>query len=90
MTSECRCVRTLNMKTATVRQIQHHFNEVLAWVNQGTEVCVTRRRQAVAMLVPLVKTPRRRPDFLGRAEVIWGKGASRQPLSRMVIKARGD
>ena len=80
----------LNMKTATVRQIQHHFNEVLAWVNQGTEVCVTRRRQPVAMLVPLAKTPRRWPDFLGRAEAIWGKKSPLQPLSRMVTKARGD
>ncbi len=78
------------MKTATVHQIQHHFNEVLAWVNQGAEVCVTRRRRAVARLVPLAETPRQGPDFLGRAEAIWGKKPPCQPLSRLVIKARGD
>ena len=33
----------LDMKTASVRDVQHHLSRVLAWVEQGEEVQITRR-----------------------------------------------
>ena len=39
---------------------------MLAWVNAGQEVAITRRKQVVASLVPAGDPPRRRatlPDF---------------------------
>jgi antitoxin (DNA-binding transcriptional repressor) of toxin-antitoxin stability system len=41
------------MKTATVRQLRTEFPKVLAWVNAGEEVAITRRRKVVANLILL-------------------------------------
>jgi prevent-host-death family protein len=83
----------LNMKTATVRDVQHHFRKVMAWVEQGEEVVVTRRNKTVARLIPC--SPARPaavplPDFAGRARAIWGarrKGAS---LSGAILAEREE
>lgn len=40
------------MQTATVREVQHHLAKVLAWVEGGEQVAVTRRGQVVAVLSP--------------------------------------
>ena len=41
------------MKTATTREVQHHFSKVLDWVEAGEEVIVTRRGEDVALIVPV-------------------------------------
>jgi len=63
------------MKTATVRQLRTEFPKVLAWVNAGMEVSITRRRQVVASLVPAGNRPRRKvetPDFRERLRRTYG------------------
>jgi antitoxin (DNA-binding transcriptional repressor) of toxin-antitoxin stability system len=63
------------MKTATVRQLRTEFPKVLAWVNAGQEVSITRRRQIVASLVPAGNRPKRKavlPDFRARLRRTYG------------------
>lgn len=63
------------MKTATVRQLRAEFPKVLAWVNAGQEVSITRRKQIVASLVPAGDRPKRKtvlPDFRARLRRIYG------------------
>ena len=63
------------MKMATVRQLRTEFPKVLAWVNAGQEVAITRRRQIVASLVPAGNQPKRKtvlPDFRARLRRTYG------------------
>ena len=78
-----------NMRSASVRKVQHNLNEVLAWVARGEEVHVYRRKQLVAKLVPPGPVAVKAPDFVGRARRIWGKPRGKS-LSRVVSEARGD
>ncbi len=64
-----------HMKTATVRQLRTEFPKVLAWVNAGQEVAITRRRKIVASLIPAGDAPRRKPavpDFQARLRALYG------------------
>lgn len=64
------------MKTATLRQLRHEFGTVLALVEQGEAVEITKRGRTIALLSPPppVKTTqaRRRPDFAARLKRIYG------------------
>jgi prevent-host-death family protein len=64
------------MKTATVRKIQHNFNEVLRWVTEGETVTVTRRKEAVARIVPARRKSQKVvwPDFAARLKKIYPRG----------------
>jgi prevent-host-death family protein len=64
------------MKTASVRDLRQDFARVLAWVQAGEEVAITRRRQAVARLIPLphhkrIKGPM--PDLAARLTKVFGQ-----------------
>lgn len=41
------------MKTATVREAQHHLAKLLAEVEKGEEIVLTRRGRQVGKLVPV-------------------------------------
>ncbi len=85
------CVIMSNMKTATVRQVQHNLNEVLTWIERGEEVRVVRRNKIVARLVP--PTPQATvtsPDFSARAQAVWGKRPRGKRLSAIVSESRGE
>lgn len=65
----------IHMKTATVRQLRTEFPKVLAWVNAGEEVAITRRRKIVANLTPAGDAPKKKPampDFRARLRAIYG------------------
>ncbi|MEZ5415710.1 MAG: type II toxin-antitoxin system Phd/YefM family antitoxin [Opitutaceae bacterium] len=65
------------MKSVTLRHMQHHLSEVMRHVDQGNEVLVTRRRRAIAKLVPVQPaTHATWPNFAARAEAIKGKSLS--------------
>jgi len=87
------CVNWLDMKTATVREVQHHLRKILAWVENGEEVLVTRRNKTVARLVPsgpsgLASVPL--PDFAARARAIWGSQSKEAGLSNAILTERDE
>ena len=56
--------------------MRQDFARVLAWVQAGEQVAITRRRQAVARLIPLphrkpVKGPM--PDLAARLRKVFGQ-----------------
>jgi len=79
-----------NLKTATIRKVQHNLAEVLSWVERGEEVCVLRRKKVVARLVPPAPAAPPSPDFLTRAKAIWGATPKGARLSALVSESRGD
>lgn len=78
-----------NMKTASVREIQHNLAAVLAWVESGQEVLVLRRKKVVARLVPAEPVAVESPDFIARSRDIWGDKPKGKPLSEILSEARG-
>jgi antitoxin (DNA-binding transcriptional repressor) of toxin-antitoxin stability system len=64
------------MRTATVRQLRHDFGSVLAWVEEGEAVGISKRGKVIALLspppAPRRTRTRRRPDFLARLKRIYG------------------
>lgn len=84
------CVILTHMKTATVREVQHHLSQVLKWVGNGEEVQITRRRKPIAKLIAIQSQPSKAPriDFHARSKKLWGnKTAS---LSEQIIKDREE
>lgn len=79
-----------NMRTATVREVQHNLSEVLSRVAQGEEVAVLRRGKVVAKLVPPDPRPPASPDFVARARAVWGDRPSGLALSRIASESRGE
>ena len=73
------------MKSVSLRHMQHHLSDVLRHVDQGQEIIVTRRRRAIARLVPAHPAPTKVkwPDFATRSARI--KGA---PLSTTIFAGR--
>ncbi|MGI8603834.1 MAG: type II toxin-antitoxin system Phd/YefM family antitoxin [Verrucomicrobiales bacterium] len=80
------------MRTATIREVQHHLNKVLAWVENGEEVQVTRRNKPVAKIVPAKVSNHRAklPDFAARAAAIWGEKPAGKTISQTVIDDREE
>jgi antitoxin (DNA-binding transcriptional repressor) of toxin-antitoxin stability system len=79
-----------SMKTATVRQVQHNLKGVLAWVEDGEEVQVLRRKKVIARLLPPEPRLATVPDFVGRARAVWGAKPPGAPLSHLVSESRGE
>jgi antitoxin (DNA-binding transcriptional repressor) of toxin-antitoxin stability system len=80
------------MKTATVRQIQHNLNEVLAWVAEGETVAITRHKETVAKIVPAKRKakPLAWPDFAARLKKIYPRGNPKGKPASEVIKEMGE
>jgi len=82
-----------NMKTVTVREVQHGLAAVLAEVQRGQEIAVTKRGQVVARIVPATAARGRLrwPDSAARMERLLAgletKGAS---PSEIVQEQRGE
>jgi prevent-host-death family protein len=82
----------LNMRTASVRDVQHHLSKVLAWVEKGEEVQITRRNRTIAKIVP-AGAPTRRvvlPAFGERARKIWGEMPTGSNLSKIILDDREE
>ena len=81
----------LDMRTASIRHVQHNLAAILKCVEAGEEVRVTRRHAVVARIVPERDEHRvQHPDFVLRARQVWRKVPRGTSLSRMVIDARED
>jgi prevent-host-death family protein len=82
----------LDMKRATVREVQHHLSKVLDWVEKGEEVQITRRNKPIAKIVPAeaYKGPVALPAFAARARQIWGVKPAGKNLSQTVLDDRKE
>jgi prevent-host-death family protein len=85
----------LDMKTATVREVQHKLSRVLARVKRGEEVTITKRGKVVARLVPppVAQGNGRAewPDFAGRMKRLFPEGPpSGTPTSEVVMELRRE
>lgn len=85
----------LDMKTATIREVQHRLSRVLARVGRGEEVTITKRGKPVARLVPpavaqgLEKVEW--PDFVGRMKRLFPDGPpAGTPTSKVVMELRAE
>lgn len=79
------------MKTATVREVRLHLRKILAWVENGEEVLVTRRNKTVARLVPFGPSSLASvPDFAARARAIWGSPSKETGLSNAILTERDE
>jgi antitoxin (DNA-binding transcriptional repressor) of toxin-antitoxin stability system len=65
-----------HMKTASVRDLRQDFPRILGWLEAGEEVAITRRRQAIATLVPRPRKKHARrplPDLGARLRKVFGE-----------------
>ena len=82
------------MKTATVRELRHHFGNVLNWVEQGEPVEIRKRGKAVAVLAPPPPRKPRKvqwPDIMARLKSYCGERVlSDAEVRRILDESRGD
>ena len=82
-----------HMKTASIRDMRHDFNRVLAWVSNGEEVAITKHRRTVARLLPAGRQKKgnaRMPDIAGRLLKVFGrKVISDQAMGAVLDDSRG-
>lgn len=83
-----------NMKTATIREVQHGLSAVIKRVQRGEEVTITRRGQVIARLVPAGVAKKQKakwPDFTGRMRAIFPEGVPPgKPTSEVVKELREE
>lgn len=60
------------MKSFSIMQAQHNLSAVLAYVERGQTVAITRRKALVAKIVPVQPNVIEFPDFHSRAKEVWG------------------
>lgn len=80
------------MKTASIRELKHDTNTVLAWVTSGERVEIQRRGKPVAMLsrpARKAKAPAR-PDFAARLKTIYGDKELAVTATDLLAQERGD
>ena len=81
------------MKTASMREVQHHLSEIIDRVSQGEEVTITRRGRPVARLLPARKTQKRMewPDFEARMREDFPDGPpAGKPPSELISEGRKE
>jgi prevent-host-death family protein len=70
--------KLLDMKTATVREVQYKLSRVLARVKRGEEITITKRGEAIARLIPLAVVEEQGtgewPGFAGRMKRLFPEG----------------
>ncbi len=74
------------MKTAAISELPNVWTDILSWVSAGEEVQLTDCNKTVARVLP--PTPAA-PDFLARAQAIWGDQPDGTNLSSLVEEGRG-
>ena len=62
-----------HMRTVSVRDLRYDFKSVERILLEGEEVQITKRRRAIARLVPEPAPRAGLPDFLGRLRAIYGE-----------------
>lgn len=81
-----------NMKTVTVRHVQHNLAAVLEAVSKGQEITITKRGIVVARIVPArgSKGATVWPDSAARMERLGPRAAAGTPASQIISEMRGE
>ena len=81
-----------NMKTATVREVQHNLTKILRWIEDGEVIVITRHKRVVAKLVPSAPKDRTThwPDFTERMKAVWENVPKGKPVSKIIIDERAE
>ncbi len=78
--------------SVSVRELQHHPKRVIARVERGATLEVTRRRRPIARLAPI--TPRHPaapwPDLKARRRAVFGDRVIAPGGSEIVIEGRDE
>ena len=61
------------MKTATIREAQHHLSKLMDEVEKGHEIVLIRRGKQVGKLVPIEN-----PETSGKKKIDWAAWAAEQ------------
>jgi prevent-host-death family protein len=81
------------MRTASIREVRHDFSRILEWVESGEEVVITKRRDAVARILPIRRKKAVRakmPDFAARMRKVLGqKMISNEEMKKIWDDTRG-
>lgn len=78
--------------TVSVRELQQNLKRVMARVERGDVIEVTRRHRPVARLIPVrpSATPQPWPDLNARAKSIFGDRVIAPNAREMVLEGRGE
>lgn len=82
-----------NMKTATVREVQHGLASVLSEVKKGQEFAITKHGKVIARIVPATRAKGRLrwPDSAARMrELMSGATVTGAPPSDVIQELRGE
>jgi len=79
-------------RTVSVRELQQNLKSVMARVEAGQEIEVTRRRRPVARLAPVRARvrPQPWPDLDARARSVFGDRLITPSVVDVVIEGRGE
>jgi prevent-host-death family protein len=86
----------LDMKRASIRAVQHGLAALIAEVEQGEEIVITRRDRPVARLLPLSAANATRVGTPASLRAYWHRRplppAVRSPITHadLVAEGRGD
>ena len=61
-----------HMKSVSVRDLRYDFKAVEQILREGGEVQITKRRRAIARLMPMPQTSPELPDFMKQMRAIYG------------------
>lgn len=91
MTGDQKSDNLSNMKTVTVRDAQRMFADLLAEVERGETLEITRRGKVVARISPPFLPQDQWPDFEARQNALFPDGPPPgPPVSQLIIDARED
>ena len=78
--------------TVSIRELQQNLKRVMARVERGQVIEVTRRHRPVARLAPVRATvsPQPWPDLDARAKVVFGDRIVTPGGAELVIEERGQ
>lgn len=71
-------------------ETQHNLSQVLRVVEAGHKVGITRRKHLIAHIVPAQEETFEFPDFVGRAEKVWGGSWKGVTSGALLDESRGE
>lgn len=86
----------LDMKSASIRTMQHQLAAMIAEVEKGEEIVVTRRNQPVARLMPMGGAPAQEGGRPAAVRRYWRKRRpppsvnSQATHAELVVAGRGE